>query len=74
LGLDHIVGIHTLISDYHDLIDNIDEVTHKRLVALKEIKKDNIMVAKAYNKKVKTKSFQARDLVWKTVLLLRSRD
>ena len=26
------------------------------------------MVAKAYNKKVKAKSFQVGDLVWKTIL------
>jgi hypothetical protein len=63
------------ISDYHDLMmDNIDEVTDKRLMALKEIEKDKTMVAKAYNKKIKAKSFQVGDLVWKTVLPLRSRD
>jgi hypothetical protein len=38
------------------MMDNIDEVTDKRLVALEEIEKDKIMVAKAYNKKVKAKS------------------
>jgi hypothetical protein len=31
------------------------------------------MVTKAYNKKVKAKSFQVGDLVWKTVLPLRSK-
>jgi hypothetical protein len=63
------------VGDYHDLmIDNIDEVTDKRLMPLKEIEKDKIMVAKAYNKKVKTKLFQVGDLVWKIVLPLRSRD
>jgi hypothetical protein len=39
-----------------------------------EIEKDKIMVAKAYNKKVKAKPFQVGDLVWKTILPLRSRD
>ena len=44
--------------DYHDLMmDNIDEVTDKRLKALKEIEKDKLWVARAYNKKVKDKSF-----------------
>jgi hypothetical protein len=39
--------------DYHDLMmDNIDEVTDKRLQAFKEIEKDKIRVARAYNKKV----------------------
>jgi hypothetical protein len=41
------------IVDYYDLMmDNIDEVTNKRLQALKEMEKDKIRVAKAYNKKV----------------------
>jgi hypothetical protein len=63
------------ICDYYDLMmDNIDEVTDKRLMALKKIEKDKIMVAKAYNKKVEAKSFQVRDIVWKIVLPLRSRD
>ena len=50
--------------DYHDLMmDNIDEVTDKRLKALKKIEKDKLRVARAYNKKVKLKSFQVGDLV-----------
>jgi hypothetical protein len=32
------------------------------------------MVARAYNKKVKAKSFQIGDLVWKTILPLRNKD
>jgi hypothetical protein len=42
---------------YNSMIDNIDEVTDKRVIALGEIEKDKIMVAKPYNKKVKAKSF-----------------
>jgi hypothetical protein len=43
---------------YHDLMmDNINEVTDVRLKALKEIEKDKARVARAYNKKVKSKSF-----------------
>ena len=38
--------------------------------ALKEIEKDKLRVARAYNKKVKLKSFQVGDLVWKTILPL----
>jgi sulfur transfer complex TusBCD TusB component (DsrH family) len=50
--------------DYYNLMmDNIDEVTDKRLVAIGEIKKDKIMFAKAYNKMAKTKSFKVGDLV-----------
>jgi len=37
---------------------------------LKEIEKDKLRVARAYNKKVKGKSFQVGDLVWKTILPL----
>ena len=38
--------------------------------ALKEIEKDKLWVARAYNKKVKSKFFQVGDLVWKTILPL----
>ena len=49
---------------YPDLMmDNIDEVTDVRLKALKEIEKDKARVAKKYNKKVKSKSFQVGELV-----------
>ena len=53
---------------YNSMMDNIDEVTDKRIKALKEIEKDKLRVARAYNKKVKGKSFQIGDLVWKTIL------
>jgi hypothetical protein len=46
------------VGDYYKLMmDNIDEVTDKRMTTLGEIEKDKIMIAKAYNKKVKAKSF-----------------
>ena len=57
--------------DYYDLMmDNIDEVSDKRMQALKEIEKDKLRVVRAYNKKVKAKSFQIGELVWKTILPL----
>jgi hypothetical protein len=59
---------------YNSMMDNIDEVTDKRVTVLREIEKDKIMVAKAYDKKVKAKSFQVGDLLWKIVLPLRSKD
>jgi hypothetical protein len=63
------------LTDYYDaMMDNIDEVTDKRVLALGAIEKDKIMVARAYNKKVKAKSFQVGDLVWKTILPLRNKD
>jgi tRNA A37 threonylcarbamoyladenosine dehydratase len=68
------INLNAIIGDYYDLMtDNIDEVTDKRLMALREIEKDKIIVAKAYNNKVKAKSFQVGDLVRKTILPLRSR-
>jgi hypothetical protein len=63
----------TIVDYYNSMMDNIDEVSDKRVTALGEIEKDKIMVSKAYNKKVKAKSFQVGDLVWKTVLPLRSK-
>jgi hypothetical protein len=63
------------IGDYYNsIMDNICEVTDKRLTALGEIENDMIIFAKAYNKKVKAKSFQVGDLVWKTILSLRNKD
>ena len=63
------------VGEYHDLMmDNVDEVTDARLAAIKEIEKDKIAVTKAYNKKIKTKSFQIGDLVWMTVLPLKAKD
>jgi hypothetical protein len=60
-------------SYYALMMDNIDEVTDKRMEALEEIEKDKRRVARAYNKKVKTKSFQVGDLVWKTILPIGSK-
>ena len=40
------------------MMDNIDEVSDMRMQALKEIEKDKLRVARAYNKKVRAKSFQ----------------
>ena len=38
--------------------------------ALREIEKDKLRVARAYNKKVRAKFFQVGELVWKTILPL----
>jgi hypothetical protein len=60
---------------YHNLMmDNNDEITDKRMKALKEIEKDKARVARAYNKKVRPKSFQVGELVWKTILPLGTKD
>jgi hypothetical protein len=55
--------------DYQNLmLDRLDEVSDERVNALGEIKRDKLRVVRAYNKKVKEKSFQVGDLVWKTIL------
>ena len=56
------------------MMDNIDEVVDKRLVALTAIERDKLRVARAYNKKVKLKTFQVGDLVWKVILPIGSKD
>jgi hypothetical protein len=43
----------TVIDYYNSMMDNIDEVTDKRVIALGAIEKDKIMVVRPYNKKVK---------------------
>ena len=52
------------------MMDNIDEVSDKRLQTLREIEKDKFRVARAYNNKVRNKSFQDGERVWKTILPL----
>jgi hypothetical protein len=60
---------------YHNLMmDNINEITDKRMRALKKIEKDKARVARAYNKKVRPKLFQVGELVWKTILPLRTKN
>jgi hypothetical protein len=60
--------------DYHNLmLDRLDEVSEERVKALCEIERNKLRVARAYNKKVKEKSFQVGDLVWKTILPIGSR-
>jgi hypothetical protein len=60
--------------DYHSLkLDRLDEVSDERVKALGEIERGKLRVARAYNKRVKEKSFQVRDLVWKMILPIGSR-
>jgi hypothetical protein len=55
------------------MLDMLDEVSDERVNALGEIERDKLRVAKAYNKRIKEKSFQAGDLVWKIILPIGSR-
>jgi hypothetical protein len=45
------------------MFDRLDKVSDERVKALGEIERDKLMVAKAYNKRVKEKLFQVRDLI-----------
>jgi hypothetical protein len=55
------------------MMGNIDEVTDKVLKTLKDMDKDIAWVARAYNKKPKSKPFHVGDIVWKTVLPIGSK-
>jgi hypothetical protein len=50
------------------MLDRLDKVSDKRIKTLGEIERDKLRVGRAYNKRVKEKSFEIRDLVWKTIL------
>jgi hypothetical protein len=50
--------------------DNVEDLTELRLWSLEKIKENKAKVTCTYNKKVKLKKFQVRDLVWKAVLPL----
>jgi hypothetical protein len=39
-----------------------------------EIEKEKLHMTKAYNRRVREKSFQIMELVWKTILPIRARD
>jgi hypothetical protein len=51
-------------------LDNVDEVADSRLRALREIEREKLQMARAYNKRVREKSLQIGDLVWKMILPL----
>jgi hypothetical protein len=48
-------------------------VSDERVNALGDIERDKLRVTRAYNKRVKEKSFQVRDLIWKMILPIGSR-
>jgi hypothetical protein len=54
--------------------NNVEDLTELRLWSLEKIKENKARVAHAYNKKVKLKEFQVRDLVWEAVLPLGTKD
>ncbi|CAN6712131.1 unnamed protein product [Malus baccata var. baccata] len=54
------------------MCQGIEDLDVARIEALNQIQEGKKVVARAYNKKLKIKSFKEGDLVWKTVLLLRA--
>jgi hypothetical protein len=60
--------------DYHNLmLDRFDEVSDERIKAFGKIERDKLRVARAYNKRVKEKSFWVGYLVWKMILPIGSK-
>jgi hypothetical protein len=56
------------------MMDRIDDLPESHFAALREIEKEKLKVARTYNKKVREKSFQIGELVWKMILPLGNRD
>ncbi|KAM1285152.1 hypothetical protein ACFX2J_027753 [Malus domestica] len=62
-------GLHS--AEYIEaMCQGIEDLDVVRIEALNQIQEEKTAVARAYNKKVKIKSFKDGDLVWKTVLPL----
>ncbi|KAM0969972.1 hypothetical protein EV2_018593 [Malus domestica] len=62
-------GLH--IEEYIEaMCQGIEDLDVARIEALNQIQEGKRAVARAYNKRVKEKSYKERDLVWKTVLPL----
>jgi hypothetical protein len=55
------------------MLDRLDEASGEKMKALGETERDKLRVARAYNKRVKDKSFPVKDLVWKMILPVMSK-
>jgi hypothetical protein len=64
-----------LVDEYVEgMMERVDSVPENQLQALQEIEKEKLRVAKVYNSKVREKSFQIEEMVWKMILPLGSKD
>lgn len=62
---------HLTTEAYNEAMSNeMDNLTHERMLAIDKVALDKQRVARAYNKKVKAKLFKVGDLVWKSILPL----
>jgi hypothetical protein len=55
------------------MLNRLDEASDERIKALREIGRDKLRVVRGYNKKVKEKSFQVVDFIWKMILPIGSK-
>jgi hypothetical protein len=55
------------------MLDRLDEASDEKMKALGKTERDKLRVARAYNKRVKDKSFLVKDLVWKMILPIMSK-
>ena len=63
------------VEDYATLMnDELEDLARHRLNALISIEANKPRVGRLYDKKVKAKSFDQGDLVWKLVLLIGTKD
>jgi hypothetical protein len=56
------------------MMDEIDDLPESHFASLREIEKEKLKVAKAYNKNVRENLFHVGELMWKTILPLGNRD
>jgi hypothetical protein len=56
------------------MLDELVDVGEQRLMALDVLLRQKERVAKAYNKNVKSKSFNLGDFIWKLLLPMDKRD
>jgi len=52
------------------MFDELNHLNEERLLALEKIIRQKEQVAKFYDKKVRVKTFEVGDLVWKVILLM----
>jgi hypothetical protein len=55
------------------MFNRINEASDERIKAFQEIERDKFSIDRSYNKKVKEKSFQVGDFVWKKILPIGSK-
>jgi hypothetical protein len=70
VGSRHVEFQNDLIAEQYAALmnDKVEDLTKLMLWSLEKIRENKAKVARAYNKKVKIKEFQVRDLVWEVVL------